>query len=706
MMANGRLDPPPLDDRTWQDIVDQARSLIPSFAPEWTDHNPSDLGITLVELFAWIVEGMIYRLNRVPDRNYIEFLNLIGVTLDPATPATARLTYTLAPTLPPTPVPRGSRAATQQTGDEPALVFETDQDATILPTSLTHALRIGAGLFGQIKYANVTRRLVAAPLENLDVSLPSGTDVTLALGFDQSVTQPLTLDIRLREPAPPNTFTVNGLYSAGTTEPPSWNAIPGVNDGTQRLTRNGQITLTVPATWAGQNPEDWTTVTALAASHVVDISRFWIGLRLANPTATTQRVVFEHILFNSVPATNALTIDAPEPLGTSTGERFQAFSLRNSPLFKTPASGEPYAHLVVEVREPAALGQFGPWTEWRRVDELEAGAGRVYRLDPVLAVVEFGSHDPVASPQGHGSIPPVGSEVRARTYRHVAGGANGNLPPSTITVPRSPIAGIVGVTNHGAAQGGSNQQSVEDAKRRGPESLRNRYRAVTAEDYEYLTGEATTDVVKRRALEPRLWTIFDTIPAGLAPGDPWTFGALNRAVGNVNVIVVPDAPVAVASPQPTVELLREVRDYLTARRTITVALNVTGPRYLPIQVILDVRIWRQAVSLGLVPDPALSLQVRNDLDAKVRTYLHPIHGQADKEGWEVGEHVTIAGLFDFVQPATEIGFISSIQVVAQAPLYTPAARPFVIAPAGVWVQLADYELVCSAATHTITVSTI
>ena len=75
-MSNGKLVPPILDDRTWQDIVKETTLLIDEYTPEWTDHNPGDLGITLIELFAWMVEGMIYRLNRVPDKNYIEFLFL------------------------------------------------------------------------------------------------------------------------------------------------------------------------------------------------------------------------------------------------------------------------------------------------------------------------------------------------------------------------------------------------------------------------------------------------------------------------------------------------------------------------------------------------------------------------------------------------------------------------------------------------------
>src|SRR5215208_144964 len=93
-MARGRLEPPNLDDRTWQDLVDQAKALIARYTDgEWTDTGEADLGITLVELFAWLVEGMTYRLNRVPERNYIAFLNLMGITRDPGVPATTALVF-------------------------------------------------------------------------------------------------------------------------------------------------------------------------------------------------------------------------------------------------------------------------------------------------------------------------------------------------------------------------------------------------------------------------------------------------------------------------------------------------------------------------------------------------------------------------------------------------------------------------------------
>ena len=69
---------PNLDDRRYADLVEEARALIPSYAPEWTNHNPSDPGITLVELFAYLTEMLVYRTNRVTDDNKRAFLKLIS----------------------------------------------------------------------------------------------------------------------------------------------------------------------------------------------------------------------------------------------------------------------------------------------------------------------------------------------------------------------------------------------------------------------------------------------------------------------------------------------------------------------------------------------------------------------------------------------------------------------------------------------------
>lgn len=77
-----------LDDRTFDDIFNDALRLIPRYCPEWTNHNTSDPGITLLELFSWMTEMTIYRLNKVPDKTYLSLLELMGLSL--TTPQSAR----------------------------------------------------------------------------------------------------------------------------------------------------------------------------------------------------------------------------------------------------------------------------------------------------------------------------------------------------------------------------------------------------------------------------------------------------------------------------------------------------------------------------------------------------------------------------------------------------------------------------------------
>jgi hypothetical protein len=94
---------PNLDDRTWADLTDEARALIPVYGPEWTDHNASDPGITLVELLAWMTEMDIYRLNQVTDAERLRFLDLVGVKLRGPRPAYTVLSFSVksgTPTLP------------------------------------------------------------------------------------------------------------------------------------------------------------------------------------------------------------------------------------------------------------------------------------------------------------------------------------------------------------------------------------------------------------------------------------------------------------------------------------------------------------------------------------------------------------------------------------------------------------------------------
>ena len=75
---------PTLDDRRYQQLVDEALARIPVHTPEWTNFNKSDPGVTIIEVFAFLAESLIYRSNLIPERNRFKFLNLLGVPLAPA----------------------------------------------------------------------------------------------------------------------------------------------------------------------------------------------------------------------------------------------------------------------------------------------------------------------------------------------------------------------------------------------------------------------------------------------------------------------------------------------------------------------------------------------------------------------------------------------------------------------------------------------
>ncbi|MBC7974898.1 MAG: hypothetical protein H7138_07910, partial [Myxococcales bacterium] len=125
------IPPPKLDDRTFNDIVEEAISMIPRYAPEWTNHNPSDPGITLIELAAWMTDLLIYRLNQVPDKNYVAFLNLLGIKLRAPRAARALIRFGLVEGSIKQRVPRGTQISTPQATEEHTVTFETARDAIV-----------------------------------------------------------------------------------------------------------------------------------------------------------------------------------------------------------------------------------------------------------------------------------------------------------------------------------------------------------------------------------------------------------------------------------------------------------------------------------------------------------------------------------------------------------------------------------------------
>ena len=86
---------PNLDDRSFEDLMEEARSIIRRRCPEWTDLSPSDPGIVLLETYAYLTELMLYRLNKIPEKTSIEFLRFLGIEQLPPSAASVMLTFSI-----------------------------------------------------------------------------------------------------------------------------------------------------------------------------------------------------------------------------------------------------------------------------------------------------------------------------------------------------------------------------------------------------------------------------------------------------------------------------------------------------------------------------------------------------------------------------------------------------------------------------------
>ena len=123
---------PKLDDKTFEELVKEARALIPRYTPEWTDHNVHDTGITFIELFAWLAEMQIYQLNRLTDANYLKFLKMVGIYPFSAQPA--RVDITLQNVTEEKIIEAGTQIILE-VGTE-RIVFEIEEDFTLIPVHL------------------------------------------------------------------------------------------------------------------------------------------------------------------------------------------------------------------------------------------------------------------------------------------------------------------------------------------------------------------------------------------------------------------------------------------------------------------------------------------------------------------------------------------------------------------------------------------
>jgi hypothetical protein len=450
-----------LDDVRFQELVSEARTRIVRHAPEWTEHNVSDPGITLIELYAWLTELLVYRINRIPERLHFGLLALVGVTPRPPECASVMVRFMLDQPGGGGVVPVGTEIASPRTAGSESVVFQTAVEL-VVPQACKLASHSGS---------------------------PASGGGALLLGFDSPIAG-LVIQLRIESSraegsVDPDDPPLQWEASAGDGE---WEPATVVSDETGGFTYGGgAISVHVPET--------------AAETRIDGVNRQWLRCRVLErghgggyTTAPEISSVEALVAGATVEAYHAASVTG-ELLGTSEGIPGAAYPLPRHPVL-VPEDGE-----VVEVRE---LGS-EEWVAWEQVESFEdsLGGDRHFQLDTARGEVRFGPA--IRQPDGgwrrYGAVPAGGAALRMSRYRH-GGGSAGNVAPRALSILPRPVPGIESATNPVAATGGVEPESLDSARERARLEIRARTRAVTSEDFERLTLAASPAVARAVCVGP------------------------------------------------------------------------------------------------------------------------------------------------------------------------------------------------------------
>lgn len=266
----------PLDDRSFAEIVQHSRRLIPKRVPEWTDENAHDPGMTFLELFAWLTEMQRYFISRVPDKNRRKFLDLLGVA--PADTQSAEALIQFTNVTEQTTLPRGTKLMAEDQ------MFETDTTVKLVPLSLDRIITRTEREANDVTASNIHSDVVyyafgadAKQSSKLYISfdreLISGEQITLNIELMQpgnegqerhasELLDPL-LAASVITPSSRLSWKVYGYDEA--TETAAWLPLDIVRDETLHLTLSGKMTFRVGA-----------SMRAVTVHPASDRARYWI----------------------------------------------------------------------------------------------------------------------------------------------------------------------------------------------------------------------------------------------------------------------------------------------------------------------------------------------------------------------------------------------------------------------------------------------
>ena len=318
------LDPPVLDDRTFDDLLADARKLLPAYTDEWTDHNVHDPGITVLELLAWLTETYGYQLDRITEDHVRKYLRLLGET--PTPPRSARVELSLSPSAVAdgVVVPRGTTVRAEMSGTTTG--FETARSVAVTDAELAHVVtdhRRG-------RTDNTTAN-GEATMHFLGFGPRAERGATLNLGFAGDPFAGDALDVSFDfhdADLPPVGAHRDETGSFEPTVELRWEYLTDARrwfdddawaplslatddageprDTTDRFYRGGHVRLSAP------DPADWSAADRLGRVFDAPAGRYWLRCRVERAGYEISPV-FDAVRVNSVPAVQQTTVGPVDP---------------------------------------------------------------------------------------------------------------------------------------------------------------------------------------------------------------------------------------------------------------------------------------------------------------------------------------------------------------------------------------------------------
>jgi predicted phage baseplate assembly protein len=676
-----------LDDRDFQDLVNECLLRIPRYCPEWTNFNPSDPGVTLVELFAWLTDQMLMRFNKVPRRNYVAFLELLGIRLLPPAPAQTDITFYLSASLPETYViPASTEVATIRTETEDSVIFSTDRPLAISTPTIRHLLT-----------AEIVETVPLTLRDRLSGVWTEDRD----RGWNGS-----ELSIFNDEPRANNCF-----YLVFNGEEPTEGNVIALQVKGETATSTGINPDMPPRYWEAWNGAIWEPILlresddrtngfsfsdrtrqggspTQGAEVILHLPQFWPVTQFTNYRGRWIRCVCAPLKINqpgysrsprivglsarSIGGTVSVTQSSAvtnEIAGESNGNPGQIFQLLQTPVLPrtadeyvliTPSMGLPQIwqevtdfadsqpedlHYVLDSQTGTI--QFGPLVH--APTHLKAQIVQRMRLqgDPMERIEpEALSTDRLTAAvtgRQYGAIPPKGASIQMVKYR-TGGGLKGNVQGGTIRFLKTAVPYVASLINHVSAYNGADAESLDDAVIRVPRFLRTRNRAVTREDFETLTYEAGGGAVARVMC---------------------LTASRKEEAGIVRLLLVPQAnteaielgngidPDRLAlSPQ----LTERVVSFLDERRLLGVQIRCSQPEYVGVSVQTEISFEPE------YRNPQAQQEVINKLQISLYRFLNPLTGGTNGKGWEFGRPVYPSDIVTLLQHVSGVRYLGTVQL--------------------------------------------